>query len=396
MQIEAIEIAKLISDPSNARKHGQKNLDAIVGSLAKFGQQKPIVVDKNNVVVAGNGTLEAAKKIGWTKINCVRTDLTGPEAIAFALADNRTAELAEWDLEPLQKTLSSLKDIDFDLGSIGFDDDFMDAHTPKVENPGLTDPDEVPENVETRCKPGDLWILGNHRLLCGDSTNVQHVERLMNGEKADMVFTDPPYGIDVQADYGNRMKGSKKSSIGDRSVKVYSNIIVDDQEFDPSFILGYFQDAKVFLWGANNYTNKLPKGQWFVWHKKTNEQMKKMFGWEFELCWTNQTAGQVYEHAWAGVLGHNKTLDGSTKTHPSMKSVQLIIKIFADYESSTVTDLYLGSGSTLIACEKTGRKCYGMEIDPHYCDVIIERWEKFTGKKAFLDSLPSEKGSVNG
>lgn len=124
MQIEVLKIEDLVFDPANARKHSKKNLDAIIGSLSKFGQQKPIVVDKNNVVVAGNGTLDAAKKIGWTKINCVRTDLTGPEAIAFALADNRTAELAEWDIEPLNKTLQSLKDIDFDLGSIGFDDDF--------------------------------------------------------------------------------------------------------------------------------------------------------------------------------------------------------------------------------------------------------------------------------
>lgn len=145
MQIEVLKIEDLVFDPANARKHSKKNLDAIIGSLSKFGQQKPIVVDKNNVVVAGNGTLEAAKKIGWTKINCVRTDLTGPEAIAFALADNRTAELAEWDLEPLTKTLQSLKDIDFDLGSIGFDDDFLkdssltqddqEKYTKKIESP---------------------------------------------------------------------------------------------------------------------------------------------------------------------------------------------------------------------------------------------------------------------
>lgn len=141
MQIEVLNIDDLVFDPANARKHSKKNLDAIVGSLAKFGQQKPIVVDKNNVVVAGNGTLEAAKKIGWSKINCVRTDLTGPEAIAFALADNRTAELAEWDIEPLQKTLASLIEIDFDLNSIGFDADFLDDF--KVSSEGSNDAAET-------------------------------------------------------------------------------------------------------------------------------------------------------------------------------------------------------------------------------------------------------------
>lgn len=242
--------------------------------------------------------------------------------------------------------------------------------------------DEVPEVKNTDIKLGDLFQLGEHRLLCGDSTDKAQVDRLMNGSRADMVFTDPPYGIDIQADYGNRMKGSSRSSIGDRAVKVYKQIEGDNKAFDPSMILECFADSKIFLWGANNYANNLPRGDWLVWYKKTNDQMKKMFGWDFELCWTNQKAGQVYEHAWAGVLGHNKELDGATKTHPTMKSVSLIIKVFQDYESTVVWDGFLGSGSTLIACEKTNRKCYGMEIDPQYCQVIIDRFEKFTGKKA--------------
>jgi len=249
---------------------------------------------------------------------------------------------------------------------------------------GLTDEDEVPEVVEPRAKLGDLYLLGEHRLLCGDSTDIKSVERLMNGEKADMVFTDPPYGISINAAYGDRMKGNDPNF--KRKLKTYSNIIGDDQDFDPSWIFDYFKEQSIFLWGGNNYHQKLPKGNWLVWYKKLTPEMKKMFGWDFELCWTNQTAGSVYEQAWAGCLGHNKKLDGDTKTHPSMKSVSLIEKIFADYPAEKVVDVYGGSGSTLIACEKTKRKCFMMELDPHYVDVIISRWEKFTGNTAVKSS----------
>lgn len=194
MKVESVNIGTLIEDPSNARKHDEKNLAAIKGSLAKFGQQKPIVVGKDNIIIAGNGTLAAAKALGWDKINIVRTDLEGSEAIAYAIADNRTGELAAWNDDVLSRTLQELKDDGFALDAIGFDEDDLAQwlKTPEVV-PGC-DEDEVPEVVEPKTKPGDLYQLGNHRLLCGDSTNVQHVERLMDGEKAQTFFSDPPYG----------------------------------------------------------------------------------------------------------------------------------------------------------------------------------------------------------
>lgn len=404
MNIESIEISKLSFDPANARKHSKKNLDAIKGSLKKFGQRKNIVIDANNVVVAGNGTLAAAIELGWTHIYADRTELTGPEAIAFALADNRTAELAEWDLEPLQKTLQGLKDIDFDLGSIGFDEDFMEAHTPKVENPGLTDPDEVPEQVETRCKPGDLWILGSHRLLCGDSTNVQHVERLMDGKKADMVFTDPPYGMNLDADWSGTSAGNHS---GNRGGNKYKKVIGDTNDFSPELInsiFANFSDVKeVFLWGADYYAEYLTEknlGSWIVWDKASSSQgigtMDALIGSNFELCWSrSKHKRELVRMAHKG-LG---SVESGKRVHPTQKPAKLSEWFFERWgkPNDLVADLFLGSGSTLIACEKTGRSCYGMEIDPHYCDVIIKRWEDFTGKKAQLsDSLVSVKGSVNG
>lgn len=400
MQIESVKIDALSFDPANARKHSKKNLDAIKGSLAKFGQQKPIIVDKNGVVVAGNGTMEAAKSLGWNEINVVRTELTGPDAIAFALADNRTAELAEWDLDPLNKTLQSLKDIDFDLGAIGFDDDFMEAHTPEVIKEGLTDEDAVPEQVETRCKPGDLWTLGNHRLLCGDSTNVQHVERLMGGEKADMVFTDPPYNQETN--------GGFKGNIGS-ALRKQSKEIEHLCEFKPEMFLSIlpvvFEKNKL---NAYCFCNKDLVVDYLKWSRD--------FGYSYNiLIWKKPSAipiggsyrpdveyllvfrksgifnGAIPDVNYSKVLEHKREID---KIHPTMKPVEMIenqLKIASNPES-VVMDFFLGSGSTLIACEKTNRKCYGCEIDPHYVSVSIERWMKFTGKEAYrLDADGSKK-----
>lgn len=412
MLIETVAITSLSFDPSNARKHSPKNLQAIRGSLKKFGQQKPIVVDGNNVVVAGNGTLEAAKSLGWKEINIVRTKLTGPEAIAFALADNRTAELAEWDLEPLNKTLQSLKDIDFDLGAIGFDDDFMEAHTPEKVVEGLTDPDEVPENVETRCKPGDLWMLGNHRLLCGDSTNVQHVERLMGGNTPVLMSTDPPYGVKLDQSWRDKALGSKAMGKGNK--KTIQN---DDQASWPG-TYAQFPGNVCYVWHATSFTDVVKKDledcdfevrQMIIWNKSIMVMGRSAYHWKHEPCWYAVRKGK--DANWKGdrkqttvwdAASPNHIMSGSKddKTeHPSQKPILLSEIPIMNHtnKGDGVYDPFLGSGSTLIACEKTGRSCYGMEIDPHYCDVIIERWERFTGQKAKLsDSLTSVGETVDG
>lgn len=392
MKFEAVPIASLVVDPANARKHSAKNLEAIKGSLARFAQQKPVVVGKGNVVVAGNGTLEAARALGWTEIGVVRTALEGPDAIAFALADNRTAELAEWDLDVLGPTLKSLGEMDFDLGAIGFDDDFCAKVMPEHGTEGLTDPDEVPEHVETRVKPGDLWVLGKHRLLCGDSTNVQHVERLMGGEKADMVFTDPPYGMSLDTDFSSMAgKGNK-----------YRPVIGDDQEFDPRFFFEFFATAREHFWfGADYYAKHLPKdGSWAVWDKSTHSDgrlviSEKQWGSDFELCWSRQKHKRAIARVmWRAGLGEGMSEErkgrnnSPDRTHPTQKPIMLAEWFFERWgkPDDLVADLFLGSGSTLIACQKTGRRCFGMEVDAHYCSVVLERWERFTGEKATLDA----------
>lgn len=379
MQVESMPIGSLLEDPSNVRKHEPKNIDSIKGSLTKFGQQKPIVVDRNNIVVAGNGTLAAARALKWDSINIVRTDLVGSEAAAFAIADNRTAELAAWDDGALSKTLESLQKEGLDLSAIGFDSDDLTQwlKAPETLPPGC-DEDEVPEHVEPKTKLGDLYQLGDHRLLCGDSTDILQVERLMDGTKADMVFTDPPYGIDLNTDYSKRAGGGR----------TFRKIESDDKPFDAAFILEIFKCAReIFLFGPNNYCHTIPNylsGVWGVWEKKDAASDTTHQG-AFELWWSKvRHRAEICRVRWLA-CDTDKDTKG-TRVHPTQKPVALAEWFFGRWGKPTdlIVDLFLGSGSTLIACEKTKRKCYGMELDPHYCDVIVARWEKFTGKKASI------------
>lgn len=360
-------VSDLSLDPANARKHSKANLEAIKGSLAKFGQQKPIVINDKNIVIAGNGTLHAAKDLGWDSIDCVVTTLKkGYEEMAFALADNRTAELAEWDDEILNKSLQSLHELDFDLSAIGFDD--FDPLKGDIAE-GLTDPDEVPEVDENKfsVKLGDVWQLGTHRLMCGDSTVRESVERLMHGEKADLVFTDPPYGIDYQD-----VKGKHKKIKNDKSVIGLLGVL--DGIKVPMFVCCNWRCMPDFL-------RELPSVDFkccIVWDKGSRVQNLDKFGKQHEFI------------LYAGPYGGEKTIDVDIwsckrevrKDHPTAKPVELICRAFSSFsKAKNVFEPFCGSGSTLIACEKTGRKCFGMELDPHYCSVIIERWEQFTGKK---------------
>ena len=391
MQIDHVDIDLLIPDPDNANTHDEKNLKAIRGSIKQFGVVEPLVVRRqNNVVIGGNGRLTVLKQLGHTEVPVHYVDLDDQKAKALAIALNRTSELSEFNTDVLMKQLKELQNSDFDIGEIGFDAEDIQFDVPPVE--GLTDPDEVPENVETRCKPGDLWILGNHRLLCGDSTNVQHVERLMGGEKADMVFTDPPYGIDVVGagkSFGSVGAGKSFGSVGAGNVvkaNKYSTIVGDDTTDTTK---EFWQACQAIgltdfvIWGGNYFTDFLPpKKCWIVWDKKGREWDDNFS--DFEMAWTSYNKpAKIFTHVWMGMV---QSGEREKRVHPTQKPSNLVADCLEYLKAGSVYDGFLGSGSTLIACEKTNRKCYGMEIDPHYCDVIIERWEKFTGKKATLEA----------
>jgi len=290
----------------------------------------------------------------------------------------------EWDYDKLAN--------EWDAGLLnewGLDVPDWDKET---ANAGLTDPDDVPEPEGNPVTvQGDLWVLGDHRLLCGDSTNKPTVDLLMNGQKADAVFTDPPYGMFLNADYSDMDSKFKGSKGGNK----YKNVIGDHDDFKPQLItsvLDYFKDVnEVFLWGADYYSELLPdrnSGSWVVWDKRLDESADKMFGSCFELCWSKfrhkRTLARV---KWAGIFGMEKEHD-KKRVHPTQKPVELVewfIESFLKKQNSIV-DLYMGSGSTLIACEKSGKQCFGMELSESYCDVIIKRWQDFSGKIAVLES----------
>lgn len=265
--------------------------------------------------------------------------------------------------------LASYSEIDFDDFKAEYFDD-----TPVVE--GKTDEDAVPETAPAVTKLGDIWTLGSHRLMCGDSTDSEQVARLMNGEKADMVFTDPPYGMNLDTDY-SKLPSTKKSGN-----KTYNKVIGDDKEFDPKIIIDLADEVIAF--GADYYADKLPKGgSWYVWDKRVTENFDAMIGSAFELAWSKKKHKRE-------IARFNNTLfsgesEAKNKVHPTQKPTKLIEWFFNKIKCHIVVDLFLGSGSTLIACEKTNRKCYGMELDTKYCDIIIKRWQDFTGKQAVRD-----------
>ncbi len=377
MKIETLQIKDLTPDPANARQHDEKNLKAIQGSLNQFGQRKPIVITEAGVIVAGNGTVEAAKRLGWLKIDAVRVpgDWTPEQTKAFALADNRTAELAAWSPEVLAAQLVELEAAGFEIEEFGFD------KIEVAEEPREIIEDEVRESPPQRSSLGDIWQLGNHRLMVGDSFNRDSVEKLMNGEKAELVFCDPPYGMNLDADYSKMVNAQHPPG------KKHSNIIDDDKDFEPSFILEFFSYCdEILLFGFDYYADKLPNGTPLVWDKRVEERYDAIIGSAFELIWSKRKRKrEIIRHeysSWGARLA-----DGN-KAHPTMKPIGMLTKVLNLTKGNLVVDLFLGSGSTLIACEQTDRTCYGMELDPKYCDVIIARWETLTGQTAQLLSKP--------
>ena len=364
MNIKQYKIKDLTPYSNNPRINDQA-INAVAASIQEFGFKVPIVVDKNNVIITGHTRLKAAKKLGMKEVPVILADdLTPDQVKAFRLADNKTGELAIWDFEKLE---AELDEIDMDMEDFGFDE-------VETETEGLTDEDEVPEDVEPVCQLGQLWTLGRHRLLCGDAYNKDELDLLMDGKKVDMVFTDPPYGISVVGKNGNIGKGvlAKEGT--------YRPVIGDDKDYDPSHLFGLSE--MIVVWGANYFSNKLPRGQWIVWDKDRPEGTTFS---DCELAWTNRDgiAVKKYKCTWNGMVREGES---GLRFHPTQKPIKVCVEIISDFsdDSDIVLDLFLGSGSTLIAAEKTNRKCYGMEIDPHYCDVIIKRWEDFTGNKSEL------------
>lgn len=391
------KVDSLIPYLNNSRTHSDEQVTQVASSIREFGFTNPVLIDGQNGIIAGHGRVMAAKKLGLEEVPCIVLEgLTDAQKKAYVIADNKLALNSGWDLDLLKVELEGLNELGFDLDLLGFsDDELNDLLADEIEE-GLTDEDSVPEVPEEPVsKLGDIWQLGNHRLMCGDSTSIDAVDTLLEGKKAQMVHTDPPYGVSYQSNM--RTKSDK--------FDVLKN---DDVFLDIAPVIHALSEGWVFVWTS---WKVLP--QWFeqfvsfgypsnqvIWFKGGGGigDLKKTFSSDYEtaLVWhrgaelTGKRIGSVWK------VGK----DGATEyLHPTQKPVALAEEAIdkTTKQGYRVLDLFGGSGSTLIACEKTGRKAYLMELDEKYVDVIIKRWQEFTGKQAVhIESGKTYEEMANG
>jgi len=396
LKLSADKIVMLpVSEVRPYEKNPRKNTNAVKfvkASIEQFGFKVPIIVDSNRVIVCGHTRLLAAKSLGMSEVPCIMADdLTEDQIRAFRLADNKVGEFAEWDLDMLGGELGELAEIsDIDMGDFGFDLSEMEEET-EAE---VTE-DDVPEEVESVCKRGEIWQLGNHRLMCGDSTSAEDVARLMEDSKADLLFTDPPYGVS----YEKKTKEVLKS-------KTYTKIQNDDLKLDQfkDFLFDVFTNARAYLLDSASYyvfscqggdqemmmmmmrECGIPCRHQIIWVK--DAPVFSMGRLDYDYKHEPILYGWVKKHDFQRKGEQDKSVwefkRTENKLHPTMKPVPLIANALLNSTKGedVVLDLFGGSGSTLIACEQLNRKCRMMELDQHYCDVIIARWEKLTGEKA--------------
>ena len=386
MEVTNKHIDLLIPYARNARTHDDAQIAQIAGSIKEFGFNNPILIDKDNGIIAGHGRVMAARKLGLTEVPTILLDhLSETQRKAYILADNRIAINSTWDNEMLSLELSDIKD-DINLAMLGFNVDELDALLNPTElTEGLTDEDAVPDVPnEPTTKLGDIYQLGNHRLMCGDSTSIDAVDKLINNNKIDLCYTDPPYGINEKGDRTARKTGLAKN----HNFKDFKDDTIDYAVEAYQIVEGILNIPRQVWWGANYYCHALPlSNNWFVWDKRVEDKMVDTQS-DCELAWVKSkwSSVRIFRHLWKGF---NKDSErNQQRVHPTQKPIALAEWSF-DYfkEVNSVLDLFGGSGSTLIACEKRNKQAYIMELDPHYCDVIVKRWEDFTGQKAQLLQL---------
>ena len=378
MNITQVAVDKLIPYVNNSRKHSDAQVAQIAASIKEFGWTNPILVDGNQGIIAGHGRLMAARKLGMKKVPVIElAHLTDTQRKALIIADNKLAMNAEWDTDLLTIELNELLADNFAMEILGFDAKELAALLEPEVVEGLTDEDAVPDvPEEPKTKLGDIYQLGNHRLMCGDSTSIDAVDKLMDGDRPDMIFTDPPYNIDYQG-------------VSDKRDKI-KNDKMEDSAFVDFLIQTLFGCETMYVCCSWHYAHlfreamekigRKPKAM-IVWNKVNPAQHLDKYFKQHEIIF------------YYGDYGGQKTLRGDIWTikrqkntvHPTMKPVELIEMALEDNkEKKIVFDMFGGSGSTLIACEKQNRKARLIELEPKYCDVIVKRWEEFTGKTAQL------------
>jgi DNA modification methylase len=396
VQIKTVTVDKLIPYVRNSRTHSDAQIAQIAASIKEFGWTNPILVDAENGIIAGHGRLMAARKLGYTEVPVIELkDMTETQKRAYVIADNQLALNAGWDFSLLSLEVADLKENDFDLDLLGFDPKELENLLEPEEVEGLTDEDEVPEvPVEPKTKLGDIYQLGNHRLMCGDSTSIDDVDKLMP-VTANMIFTDPPYLMDFTG--GIHADGSKSFNAKHGGIK---NDKMSDEEGN-NFLDAINSIIKIKVDGAFYITfYRLGIDKYFASLNRTGLQCRSLVIWDKgNHTLSNSDYMSMYEPMFYGWVNNHKFYGGKNgmdiwrikrtaknDLHPTMKPVELVEKAILDGSqiNAIVLDLFGGSGTTIIACEKHNRHARIMELDPKYCDVIVKRWEDFTGKKAVL------------
>lgn len=423
MKIQLVDVHQLIPYEHNPRNNDAA-IDAVAASIKEFGWNVPIVCDREMVIIAGHTRFKAAQKLGLEKVPVhVATDLSPEQVRAYRIADNKTGDLALWDFELLPIELAQLGDAGFDMQLLGFDSDELAKLLDPDLKEGLTDPDETPEPPdEPITRRGDLWILGNHRLLCGDSANPEQLDRLLGGEHIHLCNTDPPYNVKVEPRSNNAIaagnssfkRASNQRSNGEepkqRKMRAkdrpLENDFVSDEEFDRLLDAWFGNIARVlgpgrafYCWGGyanlGNYPPMLKKNdlyfsQGIVWDKEWPVLTRKDYMGAFEIAfygWKNGGAHRFYGPNNATDLWHVRKIPPQKLEHLTGKPAELAVRAiqYSSVKDENVLDLFGGSGSTLIGAEQTGRKAFLMELDPPYCDVIVDRFQRFTGIPGVLE-----------
>jgi len=440
---------KVVQRPIDELKPYDKNprqnddaVSAVAESIREFGFRQPIVVDPDDVIICGHTRFRAAQQLELKKVPVhVAADLTPEQIRAYRIADNKTGELATWDMELLPIEIAELQSAGIDWSLLGFDEDemakLMAGDVGVTE--GLTDPDSVPEPPDDPVtQPGDLWVLGNHRLLCGESGSEADVDRLLDGATIDLVNTDPPYNVKVEPRSNNAIAAGnssftapekkhhqkfdlarhpEKAKATHRKMRAkdrpLENDFVTDEAFDAMLLAWFGNIARVlkpggsfFIWGGyaniGNYpaplnTSGLYFSQGVVWDKQHPVLTRKDFMGAFEICfygWREGAGHKFFGPNNATDLWHVKKVNPQSMVHLTEKPVELAVRSiqYSSRPGENVLDLFGGSGSTLIAAEQTDRHAFLMEIDPAYCDVIVQRWEEFTGGKAERVAADTDAG----
>lgn len=408
MEIVKRKTSDLIPYINNSRTHDEEQILQITASIKEFGFTNPILIDPENGVIAGHCRLMASKKLSMEEVPCIVLDnLTETQRKAYVIADNSLAINAGWNDELLKLEIENLKELDFDIDLLGFDDedlnDIFEAGTETSE--GLTDPDDAPEIQETTVSiQGDVWIMGNHRLMCGDSTDEEKVIKLLDNNQIDMIFSDPPYGVSysdknefLKACTGGKGNHVQKPIINDHyspeeTGELWKSVFNIWSEFLSDYSSYYIsspQGGELFMMMMMMNENGFPVRHINVWNKNNLVLSRCDYNYKHEPIlygWKNK-------HKFYGKGDHKTSVwdidrPHKSKLHPTMKPIELIENCLRNstLKGHKVADMFGGSGSTLIACEKTDRHCLMMEIDEHYCDVIVRRWQEYTGQNAIHET----------